>query len=119
MMSRLHLIHSADTVQDSGQTRCSNEFRVIPGGRRRRRSDAEVMKADLAVRWQAFCHAVFGFGPGARVDTALEFSTTLQTSCNWHDGVVAPMGHSVAHAAKHFPEEFNANVCGLDVRSAA
>lgn len=119
MMSRLHLIHSSDDVQDSGQTRCSNEFRVITGGRRRRRSDAEVMKADLPVLWQAFVQYVFGHGPGARSDTAIAFSVTLQTACNWHDGVVAPMGHAVAHATKHFREEYDAIVCGLDVRRAA
>jgi hypothetical protein len=118
-MSRVHLIHSSDAVQESGQKRCSKEFRVISGGRRRRRSDAEVMKADLAVLWQTFCQTVFGYGPGARVETSLEFSCTLQTACNWHDGVVAPMGHAVAHAAKHYPEEFNAIVCGIDVRKAA
>jgi hypothetical protein len=106
---RLHLIHSTQLSQASTQTGCSKEFRVIEGGRRhRRRSDAEVMKADMAVLWQRFVQLVFGYGPGARSETAVEFGATLQTACNWHDGVVAPMGHAVAHAARAFPEEFDA-----------
>lgn len=116
---RLHLIHDAQPSQPSAQTGCSKEFRVITGGRRRRRSDAEVMRADLPILWQRFVQDVFGYGPGARTDTALEFGCTLQTACNWHDGVVGPMGHAVAHAAKHFPEEFNRIVCGVEVRMVA
>lgn len=117
---RLHLIHNAQPSQASTQTGCSKEFRVINGGgRRRRRSDAEVMKADLPILWQRFVQDVFGDGPPARTETAIEFACTLQTACNWHDGLVAPMGHAVAHAAKHFPEEFNRIVCGVEVRMVA
>lgn len=105
---RLHLAHSGQPSQASAQTGCSNAFRVIQGGRRRRRSDAEVMKADLAILWQRFVQDVFGYGPGARTDTAIEFGCTLQTACNWHDGVVGPMGHAVAHALQAFPEEYDA-----------
>lgn len=77
------------------------------------------MKADLPVLWQHFVQHVFGYGPGARGDTALEFGVTLQTACNWHDGVVGPMGHAVAHAAKHFPEDFGRFICGAEQRRAA
>lgn len=108
-MSRLHLIHSGEPSSESTQTGCSKEFRVIEGGRRRRRrSDAEVMKADLAVMWQAFVQSVFGFGPPARTETAIAFGCTLQTACNWHDGVVGPMGHAVAHASQAYPDEYDA-----------
>jgi hypothetical protein len=105
---RLHLIHDAQPSQPSAQTGCSKEFRVISGGRRRRRSDAEVMRADLPILWQRFVRDVFGDGPGARTDTALAFGCTLQTACNWHDGFVGPMGHAVAHATQAFPEEYDA-----------
>lgn len=106
-MSRLHLIHSSEILHSSPQTQCSKPFRVIDGGRRRRRSHADVMKADFAVLWQRFVQLVFGYGPGARSDTAIEFGCTLQTACNWHDGVVGAMGHAVAHAAASFPDEFD------------
>jgi hypothetical protein len=66
------------------------------------------MKADLAALWQRFVQQVFGYGPGARSDTAIAFGCTLQTACNWHDGVVGPMGHAVAHASQAFPEEYDA-----------
>lgn len=104
---RLHLIHSSEPSQPTTQDGCSKPFRVIEGGRRRRRSHAEVMKADFAVLWQRFVQLVFGYGPGSRSDTAIEFGCTLQTACNWHDGVVGAMGHAVAHAAVTFPEEFD------------
>jgi hypothetical protein len=29
------------------------------------------------------------------------------------------MGHAVAHAAKHFPDEFNRIVCGVEPRMVA
>lgn len=116
---RLHLIHSGQPTQLSDQDGCSKEFRVITGGRRRRRSSAEAMKADMAILWQRFVQDVFGHGPGARSDTAVEFGATLQTACNWHDGVVAPMGHAVAHAARAFPEEFDAIFRPDQVRRAA
>lgn len=115
---RLHLIHCTDATASSGQVPCSKAFRVIEGGRRRR-SDAEVMRADLAGLWQSFVQELHGYGVGARGETAIEFGVTLQTACNWHDGVVAPMGHAVAHAAKHFPVLFNRIVCGADLRVAA
>lgn len=116
---RFHLIHSHDVPPPSGQVPCSKAFQVIEGGRRRRRSDAEVMRADLPALWQAFVQQVFGFGVGARGETAIEFGVTLQTACNWHDGVVGPMGHAVAHAAKNFPVEFNRIVCGQPLRQVA
>lgn len=119
-MSRLHLIHSAEPLHASCQTPCSKEFRVIEGGRRqRRKSDAEVMKADMAVLWQQFVQLVFGFGPGARTETAIAFGSTLQTACNWHDGLVAPMGHAVAHAAVAYPEDFDSVFRPDRVRRAA
>lgn len=107
-MPRLHLVHSAEPATSTGQTGCSKELRVIHGGKRRRRSDAEIMKADLALLWQRFVQLVFGYGPGARSETAIAFGCTLQTACNWHDGLVGPMGHAVAHAAVAFPDEFDA-----------
>ena len=118
-MSHLHLIHSGAASEKPGQTGCSKAFRVIEGGRRRRRSDAEVMRADFAVLWQRFVQLVFGYGPGARSDTAVEFGCTLQTACNWHDGVVGAMGHAVAHAAVAFPDEFDAVFRPDRVRRAA
>lgn len=118
-MSRLHLVHAAEPAQPSGQTGCSKPFRVIAGGRRRRQSDAEVMKADLPILWQRFVQQVFGYGPGARSETAIAFGVTLQTACNWHDGVVGPMGHAVAHAAVAFPEEFDTLIRGAAMRRAA
>ena len=118
-MSRLHLIHSAEPSASSGQTGCSKEFRVVQGGRRRRRSDAEVMKADLPILWQRFVQLVFGNGPGARTDTAIEFGVTLQTACNWHDGVVGPMGHAVAHATRNFREEYDSVFCPDQMKRAA
>lgn len=108
MKHRLHLIHSGEPSQASPQTECSKPFRVIEGGRRRRRSQADVMKADFAILWQHFVQLVFGYGPGARSDTAIEFGCTLQTACNWHDGVVGAMGHAVAYASVAFPDEFDA-----------
>ena len=116
---RLHLIHSAEPATASDQTGCSKEFRVINGGRRHRRSDADVMKADIAILWQRFVQNVFGYGPGARTDTAIAFGSTLQTACNWHDGLVGPMGHTVAHAAVMFPDEFDAIFRPDRVRRAA
>ena len=118
-MTRLHLIHSAEPCAVSVQTGCSKELRVIEGGRRRRRSNAEVMKVELAVLWQAFVQSVFGYGPGARTDTAIAFGCTLQTACNWHDGVVGPMGHAVAHASRAYPEEYDAIFRADRVRRAA
>ena len=106
-MSRLHLIHSAEPLQPSDQTGCSKPLRVIAGARRRR-SDAEVMKGDLPILWQRFVQRVFGCGPNARTETAIAFGCTLQTACNWHDGVVGPMGHVVAHASIAFEEDYNA-----------
>ena len=118
-LPRLHLIHSAQPSQAATQTGCSKEFRVVDGGRRRRRSDAEVMKADLPILWQRFVQNVFGYGPGARTETAIEFGVTLQTACNWHEGVVGPMGHAVAHATRNFREEYDAVFCPEQVRRAA
>ena len=105
---RLHLAHSGEPSQAPDQTGCSKPLRAIEGGRRRRRSSAEAVKADLPILWQSFVQRVFGYGPGARSDTAIEFGCTLQTACNWHDGVVGPMGHAVVHASQAFPEEFDA-----------
>lgn len=119
MKSRIHLIHTSEVVHVSSQTECSKEFRVIEGGRRRRRSDAEVMKADLPILWQRFVQLVFGYGPGARSDTANEFGVTLQTACNWHDAVVGPMGHAVAHATRNFREEYDAVFCPDQMKRAA
>ncbi len=116
---RLHLIHSAQPSQASAQTGCSKEFRVVAGGRLRRKSDAEVMKADMAVLWQQFVQLVFGYGTGARTETAIAFGSTLQTACNWHDGLVAPMGHAVAHAAVAYPEDFDSVFRPDRVRRAA
>lgn len=119
LMSRFHLIHSGEPCAAPSQIECSNAFRVINGGRRRRRSDAEVMKADMPVLWQRFVQLVFGYGTNARTDTAIAFGATLQTACNWHDGVVAPMGHAVAHAAVAYPEEFDAVFRSDRLRRAA
>ena len=116
---RLHLIHSAEPATAPDKTGCSKEFRVINGGRRRRRSDSEVMKADLPILWRRFVQNVFGYGPGARTDTAIAFGCTLQTACNWHDGVVGPMGHAVAHATRHFREEYDAVFCPEQIKRAA
>ena len=117
---RLHLVYCDEAFPRLPQSDCSNAFGVIEGGRtRRRRSDADVMRADLPVLWQRFVQHLFGYGPGARSETAIFFGVTLQTACNWHDGVVGPMGHAVAHAAKHFPAEFNRLICGAEIRIAA
>jgi len=118
-MTRFHLIHSAEPSAASSQTECSKEFRVIAGGRRRRRSDAEVMKADLPILWQRFVQLVFGYGPPARTETAKEFGVTLQTACNWHDGFVGPMGHAVAHATRNFREEYDSVFCPDQMKRAA
>lgn len=77
------------------------------------------MKAECPVLWQHFVQAVFGHGPGARTETAIAFGVTLQTACNWHEGVVGPMGHAVAHATRNFREEYDAVFCPEQVRRAA
>jgi len=117
---RLHLVHCVDKAERAAQVPCSNAFEVIEGGRfRRRRSDAEVMRADLPDLWQAFVQFVFGYGPGARSETAIAFGVTLQTACNWHEGTVGPMGHAVAHAAKHYGPDFYRIVCKIELRQVA
>lgn len=84
-------------------------MRVIEsGGRRRIGTEAEVNRAECPVLWQRLVQEVFGYGVGARDATAVAFGVTFQTACNWHDGVVAPMGHAVIHASRAFPEEYDA-----------
>lgn len=67
-------------------------------------ADAVAMRAELPVMWQRMMGHLFGHGPGGRGDTALAFRVTLQTACNWHDGVVAPSGPAVAHAWATWPD---------------
>lgn len=117
---RLHLIHSAQPSQAPAQTSYSNQLRVVASkGRRRVKSEAEIMKAECPILWQRFVQEAFGRGPGARSDTAIAFGVTLQTACNWHEGVVGPMGHAVAHATRNFREEYDSVFCPEQVRRAA
>lgn len=67
-------------------------------------ADAVATRAELPVRWMRLMGHLFGHGPGGRSDTAIAFAVTLQTACNWHDGVVAPSGPAVAHAWAAWPD---------------
>lgn len=106
-MSRpsLHLVSSQDRA-GRGQIDSSKAFG------RGHVADAVATRAELPARWQALMGHLFGHGPGGRAETAVAFACTLQTACNWHDGVVAPSGYAVAHAWAMWPQDCARFLCG-------
>jgi hypothetical protein len=91
----------------SGQKSCSNVFEGRGRGRdayRRtfHRPDPAAYRSAFLPRWSALVAQVFG----SRDACALAMGVTLQTACNWFDGLSRPTGDKVALLAFMHPEAF-------------
>lgn len=107
-LSRPRLVSDrTDPATLSGQKYCSN---VLEGRGRSRavarrcfhRPDPVAYRSEFVPRWSRLVALVFG----SRDICATAMGVTLQTACNWFDGISRPTGDKVAMLAFMHPEEF-------------
>lgn len=108
MTSRPRLVVSQDQpATPSGQKYCSN---ILEGRGRSRaaqrrsfhRPDPLAYRSEFVPRWASLVAHVFG----SRDICATAMGVTLQTACNWFDGLSRPTGDKVAMLAFMHPEDF-------------
>ncbi len=96
-----------DAASDSGQKSWSNVFegrgRSRDAYRRTyHRPDPAAYRSTFLPRWSRLVECVFG----TRDRCATEMGVTLQTACNWFDGLSRPTGDKVAMLAFMHPDAF-------------
>lgn len=69
--------------------------------------DPAKARTDARHLWPYFLRRVYGDIPGSRVRAAEDFRVTVQTSCNWFDGKVEPIGGALLYAARKWPRPFH------------